>query len=284
MSSTLESTAPRRFFRPTDANHVRRNMRRIHLQRLAATLRNTAFAVVLVLCGLWAYRQTQSDGRFAVKHIEITGAVHTPRAEIESLTRRYTGLNLFKIDIAGVQHDLGSLAWVERIAIEKKIPDTLRIKVVERTPVALLHDGPGLRYIDANGVVLDPLSPSVGDADLPVVESAAGPDAVRAVQFLDAVRGRDAELYSRISAVRPVEPYGFAVFDRQLGATVYVNDADAAATWRTLYSIVDAEGLGRDALEYADLRFADRIVVKPVHPIATGVRAPAPSPAVQITN
>ena len=55
--------------------------------------------------------------------------------------------------------------------------------------------------------------------------------------------------------------------------------------WRRLYSIVKTEHLGRGALEYADLRFADRIVVKPVHPITTAVSAPVRTvPAAAITN
>ena len=58
---------------------------------------------------LWAYRHTQSNARFAVRTIEIDGAVHTPRAALDLATQRYVGLNLFQIDIARVQRDLGGL-------------------------------------------------------------------------------------------------------------------------------------------------------------------------------
>ena len=129
---TYENTASR-FLRPTDLARLRRNQRRIHVHRVLFILRNAALLAVLVLGGMWAWRHTQSDARFAVRRIELDGAVHTPRAALEQATSRYNGLNLFQIDIERVQRDLGGLGWVRRIDIEKKLPDTLRIKIIERT-------------------------------------------------------------------------------------------------------------------------------------------------------
>jgi cell division protein FtsQ len=235
---------------------------------------------------MWAYRQTQSDARFAVRSIEVAGAVHTPRAQIDAITQRYVGLNLFKIDIARVQNDLGSLVWIQRIAIEKKLPDTLRINVVERTPVAIVRDRDGyLDYVDGTGVVLTELSPSIGDDDLPVIADAAGAELARTVRFVRDLKAADNALYSRVAEVRPVAPRGFAVFDRDLATTVYLNADDAVSKWRNLYSVVQGERLGKSAIEYADLRFADRIVIKPIHPIATNAAEPRSNvPAAEITN
>jgi cell division protein FtsQ len=281
--SVFDQSGPR-FFRPSDATPVRRNLRVIQMQRVLVVLRNAVFVLVLAAAGFWAYRQTQSDARFAVRHIEIAGAVHTQRAAIEAITRRYLGLNLFKIDIALVQHDLHALSWIQRIAIEKRVPNTLRINVVERVPVALaMHDGE-LQYVDASGAVCGELSPSIGDSDLPIVSNADDKELLRAVQFIDSLRVHDPIVYSRLGEVRPIAPRGFAIFDRDLGAIVYANGDDASSKFRNLYAILQAEKLGKSDIEYADLRFADRIVVKPLHPIITAA-APLPiSAPAQITN
>ena len=160
----------------------------------------------------------------------------------------------------------------------------MRINVVERVPVALVMRNGAPQYVDASGVVCGELSPSIGDSDLPVVSDAEGADLVRAVQFIDALRTHDPVVYSRIGEVRPIAPRGFAIFDRDLGATVYANADDVSAKFRDLYAITRSEKLGKSDIEYADLRFADRIVIKPVHPI-TAVAPPLPigAPA-QITN
>jgi cell division protein FtsQ len=283
MSANAETT--QRFLRPLDAGRVRRNQRRIQAQRILTAASKVVLAVAVVAAALLIWQHTQSDSRFAVKEIEITGAKHTPRAALASVTAGYTGTNLFKIDIARVQSDLRGLSWVSRIGIEKKLPDTLRINVTERTPVALVRAGDHIQYVDEHGVTFAELSPEVGDDDLPIIANAEGEELARTVNFVRALRGSDALLYSRLSEVHPVAPRGFAMFDRELGAIVYANAEDVSAKWRNLYSIVKAEGLERGSIEYADLRFTGRIVVKPVHPITTAAAAPVQTvPAAEITN
>jgi cell division protein FtsQ len=258
--ATFDTTSSR-FLRPHDVNRLRRNQRRIQVQRILVVARNILVVAALIIGAMWAYQQTQSDARFAVKRIEVQGVKHTPAAALDLITRQYTGLNLFKIDIARVQRDLGGLAWVSRIDIEKQLPDTLRIHITERQPVALVSLDGRLLYIDANAVAFAELSPQVGDDDLPIITGASGAELQRAVTFVRDLRRRDPQVYSRISEIRPIPPRGFALFDRDLGAFVYANGEDLSSKWRDLYELIAAEQ--RPDIEYADLRFNDRIVLKP---------------------
>jgi cell division protein FtsQ len=264
MSSGYDSTSPR-FFRPTDVARIRRNQRRIQFQRMASAAGKAVIVLGVVAASLLAYRQTQGNARFAVKTIEIAGASHTPRASIDAITRQYIGANLFRIDIARLQADLCRLGWVKRIEAEKKLPDTLRIRIVERAPVALLSAGGRIIYVDENGVPFAELSSSVGDGDLPLITGASGEELERSVALLSDLRTRDPQIYSRISEVNPLAPNSFALFDRELGAVIYSDEGDLSARWRDLYAVVRAEHLGKHDIEYADLRFPGRIVVKPVH-------------------
>lgn len=261
-------TTTSRFLRPTDLQRLRRNQRRIQVQRLLVILRSTALLAVVVLGGLWIWRHTRSDERFAVRTIELAGVKHTPKAALDQVTQRYVGVNLFQIDIDRVQRDLSGsstslgagLGWVRRIDIEKQVPDTLRIKITERIPVALVRVNDKLLYVDEEGAAFAELSPRVGDADLPLIADAQGAELVRSVQLLTALAQRDPEIYSRISEVWPIPPRGFALFDRQLGAVVYANAEDISTKYRNLYAVLRAEN--HPKIEYADLRFADRVIVK----------------------
>lgn len=269
-------TTASRFLRPTDLHRLRRNQRRIQVQRVLVFLRNGALAATVVAAGVWAWRQTQSDARFAVRTIEVVGAEHTPQEALDRVTQRYVGLNLFQIDIARVQQDLGGLGWVRRIDIEKKLPDTLRIKITERTPFALVRSGERLLYVDSEGVPFSELSPSVGDQDLPLIGEAEGAELARSVQLLVALKERDRELFSRISEVWPIPPRGFALFDRGFHAVVYANADDISAKYKKLYAVLSAEN--HPAIEYADLRFADRVIVKAKPVIADGSDRPEIQP------
>lgn len=259
MSARYDTTE--RFFRPADVATLRRNQRRIQIQRIILIgSRLLVVAAVIVAAG-WMWRHTQSDARFALKTIEVTGAQHTPRAAVDGITRAYVGANLFKLDIANVQNDLRKLGWISRIEAEKKLPDTLRVRIVERTPVALLQAGDKLQYVDENGVAFAELSPLVGDGDLPIISGATN-ELPRCVALLRALRMRDPDLYARVSEVRPVAPDAFALYDRQLGTLVYATNAELSSKWRELYAIAQSEKLDRGAIQYADLRFANRIVIK----------------------
>ncbi len=283
MSGIFDSTAPR-FLRPDDVGRIQRNQRRINVQRAVRIARSTALTTALVLLLVWAYGRTQSDARFAVKHIDVSGVVHTARADLDAVMSAYAGVNLFKIDIARVQAAIRAIPWVSRVEVEKKLPDTLRILIVERTPAALVRIGSELRYADENGVPFAPLSPSVGDPDLPLIVASDPADLRRCTELVRDLRQRDPLLYSRISEVRPLPPNAFALFDRDLGTVVYANANDLSEKWRTLHAVAEAERFGRSAIQYADLRFADRIVLKPVHPIAASAAAIVPAHSAEITN
>lgn len=270
MSSGFDSTD--RFLRPIDVARIQRNQNRIQVQSVLRIARNVAFGMVALLAGAWIYRHTQSDGRFAVKSIEVAGAAHTSQAELDAVTSRYAGVNLFKIDIEAVQSDVRALPWVSSIDIEKKLPDTLRIRVSERTPVALALTTSGLRYVDERGVAFAPLSPAVGDPDLPLISGSSLAGLARAAELVRELRTRDPQVYSRLSEVRAIAPDGFAVFDRDIGAVIYVRRDDISEKFRNLYGIVQSERFTRGSIRYADLRFNDRIVIKPVRDSEFGIR------------
>jgi cell division protein FtsQ len=282
--STVYDVTQQRFLRPSDAGRMRRNQRRIQVQRLLGALGHVLVVGTVITIAVWLYLRAQSDTRFALKSIEVTGAVHTPRAAVDAVTQAYAGANLFRLDIARLQREVGRLPWVSRVEVEKKLPATLHINIIERSPVALLNDGGRLAYVDEHGVAFAGLSPSIGDSDLPVIRDARGSELARAVALVRDLRARDAEVYSRISEVRPVAPRGFALFDRELGAEVLANGDDLSAKWRDLYAVVRAERLGKGDVAYADLRFAGRIVVKPLRPILTAAAPAQPTAPVQITN
>ena len=281
MSVQFESTD--RFLRPTDTDRVRRNYRSIQVQRLIDLLRTIAvmFTIAVVLTML--YRRTQSDERFAVRHLQIAGTQHTARADVDRVMRQYIGTNLFHLDIARLRRDLSSLPWVSRVEIEKKLPDTLRVLIVERTPVALADNGL-VSYVDEHGAAFAELTPSVGDPDLPLISGARGDDLARCVAILRDLHTHDPEIYARISDVRPITPRGYAFFDRQLHAVIYANADDLPSKWRDFYAIAAAEHFVPGDVAYADLRFSGRVVVKPLRAMPAATVLPRPVVPVLITN
>src|SRR5205807_4020831 len=114
------------------------------------------------------------------------------------------------------------------------------------------RNGDALQYVDEEGAPFAALSPAVGDNDLPIIAGARDAELARCVALLRSLRTRDADVFARISEIRPVAPDGFAIFDRQLATVVYANAGDLSAKWRELYAVAGAEKLGRASMAYAD--------------------------------
>jgi cell division septal protein FtsQ len=256
-------TSSDRFFRPSDPQATRRNYRRVQVGKVLAIATNVVVALVVAAAGLWLWQRTQSDKRFAIRTIDAVGAKHTSREAIDAVTKDYIGRNLFRLDIEELRRDLATLPWVSEVAVEKELPGKLTIHLTERVPVALVSAGGTLRYADATGVVFEELRPEVGNAELPIIVSENGAGVPGCVAFLESLRSGSPALYARVSEVSAEEGGTYRVLDRELRAPVLVDPADVVAKWTSLCAIAEAEGYGPGALEYADLRFANRVVVKP---------------------
>ncbi|HVT04269.1 MAG TPA: FtsQ-type POTRA domain-containing protein [Thermoanaerobaculia bacterium] len=263
-----------RFLRPSDLRALRRNHRQLQMQRILVVAANLVVAFLFFLGTFWLYRMTQANRRFAIRSVEVTGYVHTTKGSLDAIVAQHVGENLFRIDIAALNHQFASLPWVEQVAIEKQLPNTLRVRIRERQPVAIVA-GDSLRFVDQSGVVFAPVSRDAGPAALPVISDAQTADSVsRTVDFLREVRTKNPALYSRLSEISPVAENGFRIFDRDLRTEVLLSREDGMEKWSTLYAIAQGEGYGTSSIEYADLRFTGRIVIRPRKPAASVSAAP----------
>ena len=124
-----------------------------------------------VWCGAsWVMRTGfyQND-RFNVRQIDIhtDGVVKTER--IRSWARVQEGENLFSLDLHRVKRDLEMVPIIEKVAVDRALPGTLRLRVTERKPLARViiykqyQEGELKRmvyWIDGNGVLI-----SLNDVD-----------------------------------------------------------------------------------------------------------------------
>ncbi|PWU15476.1 MAG: hypothetical protein C5B50_15365 [Verrucomicrobia bacterium] len=151
------------------------------------TLFGTVFGIYLVWrAGEWALnRLVYGNKAFAIQNIEIqTDGV----IAIEPL-RRWMSVkleeNLLALDLARVKRDLELVPMIQSVSVERMLPHTLRVHVIERAPVAQVsvprpHPGGGIDWgtlqLDAEGYVMPPLAPNLrsspvsqSEAQLPVI-------------------------------------------------------------------------------------------------------------------
>jgi cell division protein FtsQ len=125
------------------------------------------------------------DAGFRVKSVDIQGIRRMdPRPVYDiALDQKTTAMPL--LDVSDIRHRLLQFGWVKDARVSRRVPDTLVIDIVERTPAALWQDNDRLSLIDAQGVVLDRVQVSQM-LDLPLlIGKGANAQAVPLERLLD---------------------------------------------------------------------------------------------------
>ena len=119
--------------------------------------------------GEWGVRRLLYENpAFAIHHLDVETDGVIAREQI----RRWAGVkledNLLALDLERVKRDLELAPVIHSAAVERLLPHTLRIRVIEREPIARffyprLRPGGmverGTCFIDAHGMVMYPLEP-----------------------------------------------------------------------------------------------------------------------------
>ena len=77
------------------------------------------------------------------------------------------GHSVLRIPLSERRRQIETLPWVEQAGVLRALPNTIKVEITERTPIAFLRDGSDLALVDVHGVILD--RPLRGDFHFPVV-------------------------------------------------------------------------------------------------------------------
>lgn len=129
---------------------------RVRVATLAAGLSlGTLFAIYLFWwAGNWSMnRFIYENNAFAVQEIDLTtdGAISIDQLRRWSGVK--TGQNLFALDLTRVKRDLEIIPAIHSVAVERVLPHTLKVRVVEREPLAQIQ----MYLLDADGFAMLPL-------------------------------------------------------------------------------------------------------------------------------
>ena len=94
-----------------------------------------------------------------VSNVEVVGSRHVTAADITTIARLDERRNLLLLSTAEVAEAVRDLAWVKRAEVDRKLPATLRVNIVERVPALALQAAEARWTIDRRGHVLAPGAP-----------------------------------------------------------------------------------------------------------------------------
>ena len=232
-----------------------------------------AVAVVAVGAPTWLVRTGQLDAALqvvwtqamratagaglVVRQVTAEGRIETERAALLNALGARIGEPILAIDPEAARKRIEKLPWVSAASVERRLPDTVRVRVLERRAMAWWQRDRKLVLIDQAGEPI-PVGTPQHYRDLIVL---VGSDAPQHAASLLALLRREPDLAARVSAAVRV---GGRRWNVRLDGSIDVRlpEDDAAGAWSRL---ADAERrhriLSRDIVA-VDLRLPDRLIVE----------------------
>jgi cell division protein FtsQ len=205
-----------------------------------------------------------------IADIRIQGSGTTGRATVLAALGAGLGTPILAIDPARAEKRLEALPWVSSALIERHLPDTLDVRLVERIPLALWqHDGK-LQLIDEAGSVI-PVTRLDRFAKLALV---VGADAASHAAGLRAMLAKEPDLDARVTAAIRVGGRRWNLrIDNKIDVLLPADDPAGAVA--ALARLQRSSAILDRSVEAVDMRLPDRLVVR-VSPSVQRRAGPAP--------
>ncbi|HAU3762466.1 TPA: FtsQ-type POTRA domain-containing protein [Legionella pneumophila] len=95
----------------------------------------------LLLAGRLGYLYLADAERFPITTIKVAATYeHITHKELENVLAKYLDASFFLLSVKGLQSELNSMSWIDTAYVERVWPDTLKIKLTEKKPVAIWGD------------------------------------------------------------------------------------------------------------------------------------------------
>ncbi|MGB0749430.1 MAG: cell division protein FtsQ/DivIB [Magnetospiraceae bacterium] len=194
---------------------------------------------------------------FAVQDILVSGRHRTDKAALLAALEIQRGTPSLTFDPNRLRAQVEGLAWVREAKVERRLPDTVVLHIVEREPIALWQSHGHYALVDTEGVVIDGISVTPF-AHLPLV---VGEDAPAHVPDLLALLAQEPEIARRITAaVRVGERRWNLDLDGRI--TVRLPEENTIAAWHRFIDYQREHDLLSRDIAVIDLRLPGRTQVR----------------------
>ena len=267
-----------------------RRFRRAHLKparkRARFTSRRWRLAIVVGLIGLALYAGHRAVAvvtgleMFHVDRINVRGNHRLSNGEVLAMLQSLRGRSVLAVDLAEWRRALLNSPWVADASLRRTLPSTVDVVILERAPLGIGRINGSLYLVDDRGAVIDEYGPNYADLDLPIIDGLSGPpgagvegsapaeqdslDVYRALlarQLLDALRARN--MSGQISQIDVSDSRNAVVLLEGDPTLIRLGNERFVERLQSYYELAPALRERVPAIDYVDLRFDERVYVRP---------------------
>jgi cell division protein FtsQ len=260
-----------------------RRFRRAHVKpaRRKRTWRALAwpairYGLVAAVASLAVYRGVQVSANahlLQVNRIVVHGNERLSKGEVLAVLSGLRGESLLWTDLEAWRRRLLSSPWVRDAALRRSLPATVDVVVSERQPIGIGRINGGDMYlVDERGVIIDQYGPQYADLDLPIIDGLAAVNqdgsltderrADLAARLMTALRAKP-QVARRVSQIDVTDLHNAAVILSGDPAVIQLGEDQFLPRLQGYLELAPALRERVADIDYVDLRFDDRIYVRP---------------------
>lgn len=266
----IHAPADKRFRRAQVRPAARRGGRMAISWAAARVTVIAAIATIVVFAGIRVALETP---KLRVQHIGIRGAAKLSPGELEALVDGLRGDHVLTANLDAYRARLMQSPWVAAASLRRVLPSTVEIAVVERKPMGLGRIDGRLFLIDATGIVIEEYGAQHAEYDLPIVDGLRGDSratgflidparAMLAARLIDATAG-DPAVGPRVSQIDVTDAHDAVVLLDGDRALLHVGEGQFLERLRSYIALAPTLRGRLSDIDYVDLRFDERIYVRP---------------------
>jgi len=239
---------------------------------LRSALRRGLWAIVfLVLAAACALTfLVFFTGVFKIKEVNFTGNqnVSTDRLKQASGIEAYS--NLVTLPVGRIARDLETNSWVKHARVQRHLPHTVNIQIVERVPVAMLDYTTSAYLVGSDGLVIEKIAPDQhpelprvygGKSTQPTVGSRVSDKKLD--ECVEVLAGMPKAVRDMLLLGNPFDGRGQVFVSRSGFNVIYGHTGSMRKKNEVLEAIITEVNNNKRKIAYVDVRVPDSPVIKP---------------------
>lgn len=260
------------------------------MMRKVSIIGGASLSVLLLGGGLWAWksgavgRMTQAvqasaynftiKAGFSLESLYLEGRNRTSMEEIDKALGMKVGDPILRVSLDEVRERLEKVESIKFAAVERALPNTIYVRIVERQPVALWQNQGKLAVVDDNGVVMSDLDVAPYK-QLPLI---IGEDAPKRVRELMSIMASEPQLAKRFSSATRVSDRRWNIrLNNDGGENVEIRlpESNPVEAWKKLAEIEEKQRILDREVKVIDLRLDGKVFIKLSPDVFTNKATPA---------
>ena len=106
---------------------------------------------------------------FTINNIQILGIKNIPKETIIKIVNNEKKSNILNVNLLNIYNNLRNNDWVEELYIERVLPDTIKISIIEKEAIGIWQYEMSNKLITKNGEIISTANINKFKIDLPII-------------------------------------------------------------------------------------------------------------------